>query len=259
MKPKELKIIRKFNKTRKQIEDMIMTSVVEKIAEYCDKKAYKQYERILDINKMLVDILDSLDTIEYFEKSIDRFSKTIDEYELALKEFDIYFRSGSQYSNEIMSIIKENIKEELEELHIMIDASYYINCQKTASKLQFSVKQLLDIITYFANRAVNETIRPYKDSLNEYSRDINNRIIEKSALLKRLILEAKDESKNPKLIKILDTRRMDLYMKEKGFEPIRQGKTSHKIYKNNEGKSIPVPQHSKLHRGLSYTIQKQAL
>ncbi|WP_053957144.1 hypothetical protein [Inediibacterium massiliense] len=256
MRPEELKIIRKFKAKKMEIENFMMEEMNDLISEYVDKKMYERYKITQNLADEIVDSLEKINSWETVTLYADEYFKRFDLLDKHVIDTKNYMDTSSTLSQEILALRKDELKQKIDGLYEFVAMAQYCQFGKTANNLLFQIKKTFNNIAHLLNEIVAEVISPYKDSMNKILEDMNSKISAKTEEMKNYI-KIKD-SKDEKLKKITDCRRMDLLLNNLGYEPIRQGKTSHKIYSNGQ-KSIPVPQHASLNKNLAYEIQKQAL
>jgi predicted RNA binding protein YcfA (HicA-like mRNA interferase family) len=257
MKGIELKLIREFKQQQKTIEDYSMTEMATRISAYADLKGQEKYKLVQKLIDDLDITLDKMDSIESFATNMDEYDDKTNLLREIVIEINDYFTPTSTFFKEILKLEKENLQPEIDKLQELIFTAEYFNYHKTANNFKFQLKKVFDVITYCLNESAQSTVKAYRTAISEIIELAQLKINTKIDLHIKLINELKEEDKEDnKLRKIMSCREMDKLMKDLGYSATRQT-GSHLIYKNESGNSIPVPQHSKLNKGLGYTIQKQ--
>lgn len=256
MKPIEIKLNREFKKLQKELEDYWFTEGSDKISEFADEIARKKYLEIHNITediKNLINVENFNDVYEYIFKLND----LLDKLQISVNNFKDYLESDMNggFQKELFEVASGKSKEIIEEIKKLEATAYYFNLQKLANTIHCRTWQSMGRMTFVLNTVCDEILPHYKKA-------INKEIIEVQELLNKKVSKVKEEffkkeintKDKTDIKKIFDYKKMNEFIKMKGFEPVRQT-GDHKIYSKN-GKSIPIPQHE-LGKGLSCKIQKQ--
>lgn len=258
MKPMEIKLIREFKEKKTIVENFFMGDLVDIITDYADKRGQEKYKLVKDMCDNLKEIMNKMNDLQGFADNLTEYNKTICSLNTLVTSIDEYFDTEKDFSEEILKVTKDNMQKDLDELQQIVFMAQYTNNQKSAYNMQFQMKKMLDDITYSINQTLTSVIPIYRRGMNEVIKEIIDLTDKKIDLYTNLknknLIKNSDELQKQDCKKIFDYKKMNKLFRDNGWYEDRQT-GDHKIFKNEDGKSVPVPQHS-LGLGLSSKIQK---
>lgn len=246
MKPIAIKFNRRFKELEKELDDVLLEEVnriVKKKAIEIGEAGYKE------ISKATNEIKDIIKNIKVDE--VELFKSKHYELECYVKKERKYLFDGG-LSRDTLQEIAPLTKSIVDKMYELSGYAHYMGYRDISNNIVLRIKEtIFNKIAVFLNYSFNEEFKPYGELMD-------NELISMNELIDLKNEEIKSEERyvetKETLIKILDQRKMDKFLREKGFAAVRQ-KGSHKIYKNGT-KTTVVPQHN-LGKGLSFEIQKQ--
>lgn len=255
----EIALIKEFNRLKKQLEDEALEFVHDELYDYFDKVGN---EKLQMIDKVAKDLIKTMDKIKDYNTILGIADEYLKNYKTVNQTFDEvmdYLNGNIEFENKIKEIMSLKLTPLGDKIENLIAGSYFYGYNRVANNMKFLfIKCKNDILDEIVKDPGN-ALTTYKKLICEIIDKVNNRIDSNLQKIQSYIEQAEKtentEIEEKKLQKILDCRKMDKYLSEKGYIPTRQN-GSHKIY-NNGSNSIPVPQHSRLNKNLAFGIQKQ--
>jgi predicted RNA binding protein YcfA (HicA-like mRNA interferase family) len=253
---REMKIMNDFKDKEIEVENYFMTDISDIISEFSDQKGQEKYNLMKALIKELKETLTNMNDLESYELHMDeyveRFTKLNKEQTTTEKYFDIH----GEFTVELILSLKEFVRPKTQELHKIITFSEMHRYDKTTNNLKLQYKKFLDRVGYIIDESIGNTCEMYKSAINKIIEPLQELIDVKVEIYNELVKPKNiEEIHKQKFKKILDCDAMNDLLFENGYSAIRQN-GSHLIYSDGV-KSIPVPQHSSLNKGLGYEIQKQ--
>lgn len=259
MKPHELKIMREYKKLQTEVENTIMTDINDKVSELLDKRCAEKYELAQKVTKEALEgiapALKELNGVNYknYIRALENF---FDKAE-AIKNYMGY---ENELAKEVKELVEPFIKPKMDEIEELILGTSYINLHQVSRNMFLQMQMLNKNINYLLVQIINQTLTTYKDIIyEEFTKvlEMSRKVDQKFDEIVDKKISDFEKMEKFKTQKIFDHKKLDKLIKDLGYQATRQT-GSHKIYENEQGKSVPVPQHSRdLGKGLSMKIQKQ--
>ena len=257
---REMKIMNDFKDKEIEVENYFMTEISDIISEFSDRKGQEKYNLMKTLIQELKETLLNMTDLESYELNMSEYEERFIKVGTEHAKIDEYFTIHGEFTIELIKSLSEYVKPKTNELHKIIVFSEMHRYNKTTNNLKLQYKKFLDRVGYIIDESIGDTCEMYKIAINKIIEPIQELIDVKVKIYEELTKpKTTEEIHKQKVMKILNCDVMDDFLLEHGYSAIRQN-GSHLIYRNDIcKKSVPVPQHSSLNKGLAYEIQKQIL
>lgn len=254
MNPMQQMVMREFKDLNNKLDNILIDSIIPQITAYFEELGTTSYNKVIKDSNEIKEML----RCKYNKDEIDTKRNKVETLLSELIDYiGYYFTLGFIDSKEFHIILNDCIElvtPVMDEM-MLLSASCKIFNNKVGLQTFFKMKKAFNELPKLINLAMFEIMEPYLFYIEDEVSNLSSFIFKYEQKINPLdkIREIKN---NYKIENIYNYKELNRKLEKLGFKYVRQT-GDHRIFKNNNGNSLSVPQHT-LGKGLSRKIQKNA-